>query len=385
MVRSLPLIAALLLAGCGLFGGGEADRVDSLAVAPETLAVARGDSLLAPATPVPSVEIVGDSVLLSATEFEALLRAVAAGRRDTLVVRIDTSRAATADTTGIRPVARIQEGLRFVGPRIVFSIVLLIGTFWVLRFLIWLIETAAERSARRRLLLKRLIPVTRMVVWSFAIYFVVSNIFEVDRNGLIAASAALGVGIGLAAQDVLKNILGGITIILDQPFQVGDKVAVGGTYGEVVSIGLRSTRIVTLDDSLVSVPNAQVVDSQVSNANAGALDCQVVTDLYLPGWVDVEKAKQIAYSAAANSRYVFLDKPIVVLVKDEFKETFLTHLVVKAYVLDTRYESVFASDITETSKIEFLREGLLQPVYGLNAPPHLAATARDPQHDGGAS
>ena len=64
--------------------------------APETLAVARGDSLIAPAPRVPSVVIAGDSVLLSATEFEALLRAVAAGRRDTLVVRIDTSRAETA-------------------------------------------------------------------------------------------------------------------------------------------------------------------------------------------------------------------------------------------------------------------------------------------------
>lgn len=73
------------------------------------------------------------------------------------------------------------------------------------------------------------------------------------------------------------------------------------------------------------------------------------------------KAKAIAYSAAANSRYVYLDKPIVVHVKDEFKETFLTHLKVKAYVIDTRYEFAFASDVTETAKTEFLREGLLQP------------------------
>ena len=95
------------------------------------------------------------------------------------------------------------------------------------------------------------------------------------------------------------------------------------------------------------------------------LDAQVVTKLYLPGWTDVAKAKKIAYEAAANSRYVFLDKPIVVNVRDEFRETFLTEIIVKAYVLDHLYESRLASDITETAKMGFREAGLLYPIYGL--------------------
>jgi hypothetical protein len=203
------------------------------------------------------------------------------------------------------------------------------------------------------------IPISRILVWVIIVYYVVAGVFEVDRDGLLASGAAVGVAIGFAAQDGLKNIIGGILIIMAQPFQVGDRVSVGGTYGEVVSIGLRSTRIVTPDDNLVSVPNTQVVDGQVANANAGALDCQVVTTLYLPGWVDVSRAKEIAYDAAANSKYVYLKKPIVVLIKDDFKETFLTKIIVKAYVLDARYEAAFSSDITETAKSQYLREGML--------------------------
>ncbi len=254
------------------------------------------------------------------------------------------------------------QGLQFVGFRIFWAVLVLILTFFVIKGVVRLLETLAEQSATRRLFFKKLIPIIRLFTWSAAIYYVIAGVFRVNQGQLLAASAAIGVAIGFAAQDVLKNIFGGLLIILDQPFQVGDKIRVGGTYGEVVSIGLRSTRIVTLDDSLVSVPNAQVVDGQVANANAGALDCQVVTDLYLPGWIDVKAAKAIAYQAAATSRYVYLDKPVVVLVKDEFKETFLTHLVVKAYVLDTRYESVFASEVTETAKAEFLRRGMLRPL-----------------------
>jgi small-conductance mechanosensitive channel len=264
----------------------------------------------------------------------------------------------------VRETAREARNL---GLRIFWAFVILLLAGLLVRVSVWLLETTAERQAARRLLFKKLIPIARLLIWTLAAYYVVAGVFNVDRAGLVAATAALGVGIGFAAQGVLKNFIGGLIIIFDQPFQVGDKIRVGGTYGEVVSIGMRSTRIVTPDDNLVTVPNSQIVEEQVANANAGALDCQVVVDLYLPGWVDVTEAKSIAHSAATNSKYVYLDKPIVVNVKDEFKETFLIHLVVKAYVLDARYEFAFASDVTEAAKIEFLRHGMLWPMAGQRA------------------
>lgn len=287
-------------------------------------------------------------------EVARLVAAVAALEPGSLSVAGDTATAASR-------ARETAQDVRHFGLRVVWTAILLAAAYLVVRLMAWLLEAFSERSATRRLFFKRLIPITRLLVWTFTVYYVVANVFDVDRTGLLAATAALGVGVGFAAQGVLKNIFGGLIIILDQPFQVGDKINVGGTYGEVTSIGLRATRIVTADDNLVSVPNAQVVEGQVANANAGKLDCQVVVDLYLPGWVDVMKAKTIAYAAAANSQYVYLDKPIVVRVKDEFKETFVTHLVVKAYVLDTRYEFALASDITEAAKAEFLAQGLLRP------------------------
>ncbi len=279
---------------------------------------------------------------------------------------IETSRPAAADTARASARGKVKETAQDVqnfGLRAFWAVVVMIAAFVLIKSLVWLLETLSERSASRRLFFKKLIPIIRILVWTIVVYYVISGIFEVDKDGLLAAGAAVGVAVGFAAQDVLKNIFGGILIILDQPFQVGDRVSVGGTYGEVVSIGLRSTRIVTPDDNLVSVPNTQVVDGQVANANAGALDCQVVTELFLPGWVDVNRAKEIAYDAAANSKFVYLKKPIVVLIKDEFKETFLTRVVVKAYVIDARYEAVFASDVTETAKMQYLREGMLAEFF----------------------
>lgn len=268
---------------------------------------------------------------------------------------------ATADLDAGNRLRETAQDVRNIGLRTAWALLVVVFFYFVVKGSVWVLETLAERNAARRLFFKKLVPIVRLLVWAIAIYYVIGGVYQINQQQLVAASAALGVAIGFAAQDVLKNIFGGVIIIFDQPFQVGDKIDVGGTYGEVVSIGLRSTRIVTPDDNLVSVPNAQVVDGQVSNANAGALDCQVVTHLYLPGWVDPAEAKSIAYAAAANSKYVYLDKPIVVNVKDEFKETFLTHLIVKAYVLDTRYENALVSDVTETAKAEFIKHGLLIP------------------------
>jgi small-conductance mechanosensitive channel len=253
-----------------------------------------------------------------------------------------------------------SERVRSFGVAVVFSVIVLVFFNLTIRSLVWLLDTLAERNAGRRLFYKRLVPIVRIVLWAFAAYLIVSVIFRVSASGLLAAGAAIGVAVGFAAQDLIKNLFGGLILVFDQPFQVGDKIRVGGTYGEVVSIGLRSTRIVTPDDSRVSVPNAQVVDQQVANANTGELNCQVVTDLFLPGWVDEATAKRIAFDAAASSKYVFLKKPIVVLVSDVFKETFLTQIRVKAYVLDPRLEFLFQSDVTERARSGFREAGLLK-------------------------
>ncbi len=264
-----------------------------------------------------------------------------------------------------------------LGFRALVALLVIVLASWTVRATSWLLSELAERVPRRRLTFKRLEPISLVLLWAIAAFVVLRGVFAIEASTLLAASAAIGVAVGFAAQDIIKNIFGGLVIISDRPFQVGDKIAVGGTYGEVTAIGLRSTRLVTPDDNLVTVPNSQIVDGQVSNANAGALDCQVVTDLYLPGWVDVAHAKDVAYRAAMTSRFVFTGKPVVVLAKDEFHETFVTHLKVKAYVLDIRFEFAFMSDVTERARVAFREAGILPPWHGAQPRVQLGTATTD--------
>ncbi|MGY8823775.1 MAG: mechanosensitive ion channel family protein [Candidatus Latescibacterota bacterium] len=224
--------------------------------------------------------------------------------------------------------------------------------------LTFLLERTAERLIAHRLLFKRLIPVLRLAIYGVTIYLVIVVVSPQEAQ-LYAILGSMALALGLAAKDLLNDIIGGVVVLFDRSFQTGDRILVGGHYGEVVSIGLRSTKIVTPDDSLVTVPNSSILSSTVSNTNAGAIDCQVVVDIYLPTAADLEVAEGIAREAVLTSKYTYLSKPVVVNVKDEFKETYLSHLIVKAYVFDTRYENAFAADLTRRIKKELVHRNLL--------------------------
>ena len=221
-----------------------------------------------------------------------------------------------------------------------------------------LLERIAERFPAHRLLLKRLIPMLRLSVYAVTIYLVI-QIISPEQTSLYAILGSIALALGLAAKDLLNDLIGGVVVLFDRSFQTGDRISAGGHYGEVVAIGLRSTKLVTPDDSLVTVPNSTILSSSVSNTNAGALDCQVVVDLYLPALVALDEVENIAREAVITSKFAYLDKPVVVNVKDEFKETYLSHLVVKAYVFDTRHENAFAADLTRRIKKELSRRKLI--------------------------
>jgi len=230
------------------------------------------------------------------------------------------------------------------------------GFLWVLRLLS---EVLAGKFARYRLFISSAYPVLRLCVWVGALAFIVFAIFNPPFNTIIAISASAGLAIGLGAQDLIKNVIAGLLILLDRPFRVGDMIQVEDHYGEVRNIGLRSIRLQTFDDSTVTLPNALVLGVAVANSNAGALDEMVVVEFHLPACTDIQQVKELAREAAACSPYVYLKKPIAVMIDDHFERTFLTRLKIKAYVLDIRLERLLASDISERLKTELLRRGMM--------------------------
>lgn len=254
----------------------------------------------------------------------------------------------------------VQELWHTLSPgNILLALLVIGGTALTVRLLTRLIQFLASKTARARVILGWASPVVRIGLWFIALLTVVT-LLAPSREGFLAALASAGLAVGLGAQDLVKNTLGGLVILADRPYQLGDRVQIGGAYGEIVQIGLRSTKLVTPDDSLVTIPNSVVVNQEVSNSNAGALDCQVVTDLYLPVTVDPDFALRVGYEAAWSCPYVYLKKPIVVLLTEHFDQAPYVRLRIKAYVFDHRLERTLQSDITRRAKKVFLEAGVYE-------------------------
>ncbi len=247
----------------------------------------------------------------------------------------------------------------FVSPTIIITVAVVLILIWSsIRTVNWFFDRLVSKFNRHRLKILRAQPVINILIWIIGINALIFTLFEPTAEKIYAGLASISIALGFALQDILKNIFGGILIILDKPFQIGDRINIKGNYGEVINIGLRNTQINTLDDNLITVPNSTIISENISNANAGALDCMVVVNLWLPININVEQVRKIAYEAAATSRFLNLDKPISILFFDHFDNNPSTNVKVKAYVLDTRYEKGFEGDITEASKKAFRQAGI---------------------------
>lgn len=175
-----------------------------------------------------------------------------------------------------------------------------------------------------------------------------------SKEAAVAIAGSLGLAFAFGAKDIAASLLSGLVVMFDRSFQVGDRIKFGDIYGDVVSIGVRSTRVRTLDDSMVTIPNNQFMNSAVISANAGALDMQVEVDLYVNIDSPLSLVEKIIREAAVSSRFVYLEKPIKVLFKDVFMhEFFCTRVRLKAYVIETLFEKSLESDITERAHLAF--------------------------------
>lgn len=183
------------------------------------------------------------------------------------------------------------------------------------------------------------------------------------KEVLLAIGGSAAVAIGISLKDIVASVVAGVVLLFDRPFQVGDRVSFGDTYGEIVGIGLRAVKLITLDDNLVTIPNSRFLVDVVASGNDGALDMMVVLDFHIAPDADVEMATGIVKEMVATSRFAFLKKPMTVLVSENVvAERLAVRVRAKAYVLDCRFEKAFESDVVTRVLKAFQQNEIKRPL-----------------------
>jgi len=243
--------------------------------------------------------------------------------------------------------------------RIALAVGIVMVAAWVARYLTREADRYAKRHEKHRHWIRNSTAVIRFLIYIVGIVLAATTLFTFSKEALLASAGAIALTFSLAFQDLASSFVGGITLLIDRPFQVGDRVQFEKHYGDITEIGLRSVRLRTLDDTIIAIPNNQFLKHAVGSANVGALDMMVVIPFYLDPNTPIEKAKNLVYESIVTSKYVYLAKPATVLVEEKIVDVvFCTQITAKAYVFNTRYEKQFVSDVTERVKEAFREAGI---------------------------
>lgn len=243
------------------------------------------------------------------------------------------------------------------------TIVFAIFTLWLLvRGLNKVVEKASAKFPNKRLLLLQVVTVLSFLIYIGGGLLVTYGILKPPKELMIALGGSAAVAIGLSLKDLVASLVAGFILLFDRPFQVGDRVSFGDTYGEIKSIGLRAVRLNTLDDNLVTIPNSKFMTEAVASGNSGALDMMVCVDFYTALDSDITKVKKLIYDTVVTSRYAYLKKAVGVVISEKSINDYLAlEFKVKAYVLDVKYEKAFQTDIVTRVETAFKEERITRP------------------------
>lgn len=183
--------------------------------------------------------------------------------------------------------------------------VVIVGSFTWLVAAIWDVSCDVYAHRQSDVLSRRathlVIPLVRrfvrFIVLTLGGVFLVSSL-GYDVSALIAGLGIGGVALALAAKDSVENLFGSLTIVMDMPFQVGDWIKIGTVDGVVEEINLRSTRVRTFDDSLITLPNSNLIKASVENMGARRLR-RFRSSLLLTGQNTAENLEQFLRAGRA--------------------------------------------------------------------------------------
>ena len=206
--------------------------------------------------------------------------------------------------------------------------------------------------------------------FSAVIIFVTAIIIALDKIGVnimpfVAGAGVAGIAIGFAAKDTLSNIIAGVLLLIDRPFEVGDRIEVwsapsnSATWGDVLDVGLRATRIQTTDNIIIVIPNNEIMKRDIINYTTITKEIRVRIPVGIAYDADVKKAKEIICKVGLELEWVMKEPAPKVVVKT-FGDS-AVNLEARVWIDDPRKRMDTISYITDRVKEEFQKNSIEIP------------------------
>jgi len=222
---------------------------------------------------------------------------------------------------------------------------------------------------------------TRLIKYVLFVFAVVMAASELGFNvgSLLAGIGIVGLALGLAAQESLGNVVAGLTILWDRPYRVGDNVTIADTFGRVQEIGLRTTRILTVEHLDAILPNRQIVQEKILNHTANP-QLRLGVAVAIAYREDTREARRALLAAVEGHRLILDDPPPAVVVTSLADSGVLLEL--RMWLRDPHEEREALFEMTEIAKLALDEAGIEIPFPQRTL--HFAGPVPDKLPDGGA-
>jgi len=203
-----------------------------------------------------------------------------------------------------------------------------------------------------------------IIIYTAAI-IIALDVLGVNIVPFVAGAGVAGVAIGFAAKDTLSNFIAGVLLLIDRPFEVGDRIelweAPAGTsrWGDVIDIGLRATTIRNTDNIEVIIPNNVIMTRDIVNYTASSSAIRVRVNVGVAYDTDIARAKGLIVDVARSLEWVMDDPPPKVVVRN-FGESSVD-LQLRAWIKDARKRMNTISAVTDQVKTVFDAAGIEIP------------------------
>lgn len=192
---------------------------------------------------------------------------------------------------------------------LIVSILIIVWSIFAARILRAIIGAISSRAREHSLVRPQTLPlfnnIASVLVLVLATYLVFSA-WDIDMTAWLASAGIIGIAVGFAAKDTLANLFSGVFILADSPYKIGDYVVLeGGERGKVTHIGIRSTRILTRDDVEVTIPNAIIGNTRVTNESGGPYEkYRIRVPVGVAYGSDIDQVRQVLMQVAEDEEQV---------------------------------------------------------------------------------
>ncbi len=182
---------------------------------------------------------------------------------------------------------------------------------------------------------------------------------------LLGGAGVMGLALSFAAKDTLSNLIAGVLLIMDRPFKVGDRIELWnapretGTWGDVIEIGLRATKIRNPDNLVVVVPNNEIMRRDIINYTMSGDDIRLRIPFSCAYESDIERAKGLLKEVAPTVKGVKLDPAPIVIVRGFGPSE--VNLQLRVWIMEARSRRRIADEITEKAMVAFAGAGVEIP------------------------